>query len=315
MTNIRRMMHNSHATSQDWENLLKSCESICSGESLSLAYVLQEHFIEDHTPLYWAIIKRDEGDPITDPDLFTILLRTAAPLTEPTVSDIYCACIMVSDQALFQSLRFMPEFSSPVSGMDQLLLSHTSDRDKVTVDDIPGVNGSFVVGFEIAQFWKRMRVSREITVEFIARGRMWRLTFFISSRDMGRRPRGSWCMSLCLLNHSPPTFIDGKFVIDEYKSRSWTATPIARATSIANPPKSSITIPCRSYRQLSSTASSSHNALIMALEDSPIGSSIQYKGNTFIGPDETLRFGLYALLRKPSLVDLNYDDQDECVIS
>jgi hypothetical protein len=172
MTNIRRLMHNPRATSLDWTTLLDNCERICSDSSVSLSFLLQEYFIEDHTPLYWAIVKRDEGenDSINDPDLLTILMKAAAPLTEPTVSDIYSACIVTSDQPLFQSLRYMPSFSSPMSGIDQLLLSNTATRDQVTVEDIPGVNGSFVAMFEIAKFQKRMRVSEEIILEFIARG-------------------------------------------------------------------------------------------------------------------------------------------------
>lgn len=170
MSNIRRMMHDPHATSLDWINLLQSCENACSESSLSLSYLLQEPFIEEHTPLYWAIVKRDEGDPIRDPDLITILMSHTAPLAEPAVTDIYCACIVTSNQHLFQSLHNMPDFSSLMSGTDRLLLSSTNSRDQVTVEDVPGVNGSFLAVFEIAQFQKRMSVSREITFEFIARG-------------------------------------------------------------------------------------------------------------------------------------------------
>lgn len=170
ISNIRQMMHDPHATALDWINLLQSCENACSESFLSLSSLLQEPFIEEHTPLYWAIVKRDEGDPIRDPDLLTILMSRATPLVEPAVTDIYCACIVTSDQHLFQSLRNMPDFSSLISGTDRLLLSSTNSRDQITVKDVSGVNGSFLAVFEIAQFQKRMNVSREITFEFIARG-------------------------------------------------------------------------------------------------------------------------------------------------
>lgn len=159
--------------------------------------------------------------------------------------------------------------------------------------------------------------------------------FFISTKETRQRPRGSWCISLCLLHQSPPTFIDGKIVIDEYEPTIPTAasSPGPQTLLSPTPAKSSIVIPCKAFFQLLSTNHnrSTHNAVIMGLGDGPIGSSIQYKsvnyaylalvfsanltiilrGTTFIAPDETLRFKLHARLCKPTGRDPRLDN---CVI-
>jgi hypothetical protein len=42
--------------------------------------------------------------------------------------------------------------------------------DSITVEDVPGDEGAFAANFEIAHFQQRMRVSKRIALEFIARG-------------------------------------------------------------------------------------------------------------------------------------------------
>ena len=159
--------------------VLESCAAACANYNLSLSSLLQEPFIEGHTPLYWAIIKRppetptadqDDSDGLAIPDFLTTLISFADPLTPETKSEIRLACLLTSDQALFQRLRLLPEFS-PLSGTDQILLGASMPPDGVIVDDVPGDDeGSFVVHFEIVQFQQRMRVSKRVGLEFIARG-------------------------------------------------------------------------------------------------------------------------------------------------
>jgi hypothetical protein len=38
--------------------ILQSCADACASHSVSFSAILQENFIENHTPLYWAIVKR-----------------------------------------------------------------------------------------------------------------------------------------------------------------------------------------------------------------------------------------------------------------
>jgi hypothetical protein len=153
--------------------ILESCADACTAYGLSLSSLLQEKSIEDHTPLYWAIIKRPPEAPYPDvhtqvPDFLTILLSFSGPLSRETISEIRLACLLTSDQPLFQRLRLSPEFS-PLSGTDEILLGATYPLDDIVVGDVPGDEGAFVVNFEIVQFQQRMRVSKRINLEFIAR--------------------------------------------------------------------------------------------------------------------------------------------------
>jgi hypothetical protein len=129
--------------------------------------------MEGHTPIYWAIIKRppdsDADESTQIPDLLTALLSLSTPLTPETVSEIRLACLLTSDQPLFQRLRLSPEFSK-LSGTDEILLGATIPPDGIVVEDVPGDEGAFAVNFEIVHFQKRMRISKEIVLEFIARG-------------------------------------------------------------------------------------------------------------------------------------------------
>lgn len=150
-------------------SILESCAEACAGHSLSLPTLLQEKSIENHTPLYWAIVKRvPDGDDSGVPDLLTSLMSFASPLTPETISDIRHACLLTSDQLLFQRLRMSPEFS-PLSGTDEMLLGGSIPPDDITVEDISGDEGAFAANFEIVHFQKRMLVSKHIELEFIAR--------------------------------------------------------------------------------------------------------------------------------------------------
>lgn len=82
--------------------------------------------------------------------------------------DIRQACLITSDQALFQRLRMSPEFS-PVSGKDQMLLGVTLPHDEIEVQELGGEEGEFAVDFVVPHFQKRMMVTQEISLEFIAR--------------------------------------------------------------------------------------------------------------------------------------------------
>ena len=154
-------------------SILRSCADACATHSLSFSSVLQEKSIENHTPIYWAIVTRlpDEHYLVEDasgPDLISALLSYSAPLSPDTITDVRRACLATCDQRLFQRLRLSPEFA-PVSGADKILLGGTIHPDNIEVEDVPGDVGEFMVNFEILHFHKRMVVSKVIGLEFIAR--------------------------------------------------------------------------------------------------------------------------------------------------
>ncbi|KAJ7116084.1 hypothetical protein C8R44DRAFT_628446 [Mycena epipterygia] len=203
-------------------SILKSCADACATNGLSISTLLQEKSIEGHTPLYWAIVKRPAESPAPEDqegtDLLTALLSLSTPLTPATTSDVRLACLLTSDQALFQRLRNSPEFS-PLSATDEMLLDATSLPDDIDVENVggeAGQEGAFVVDFAIVRFQKRMLVSKAVVLDFIARGRMWRLSFNVATQEHRRPhlpPPGAWYVSLSLLENSPPTWVDSRLLV------------------------------------------------------------------------------------------------------
>ncbi|KAF8161652.1 hypothetical protein B0H34DRAFT_652603, partial [Crassisporium funariophilum] len=201
--------------------ILRSCAEACTTHSVSLSSILQEKFIENHTPLYWAIVKRRRSDDLQEvespespeSDLISALLSQSKPLNPDTILDMRLACLATSDQPMFQRLRLSPQFSS-ISGSDKILLGADLPPDDVMVEIGPGEAGAFAVNFEIPQFHKRMMVSKEISLEFVARNRLWRFAFMIIPDDAWYGPPpGSWCVSLSLLEPSPPTWLDARVIL------------------------------------------------------------------------------------------------------
>ncbi|KAF8161651.1 hypothetical protein B0H34DRAFT_796403 [Crassisporium funariophilum] len=307
--------------------ILQSCADACAAQSVSLSSILQERSIENHTPLYWAIVKRlpDEHQDVEasqGPDLMSALLSYSTPLLPETVAEIRIACLATSDQRLFQRLRLSPEFA-PISGSDQMLLGGTIPPDEVDVEDLPGDGGAFVVNFEIPHFHKRMVVSKEIVLEFIARSRMWRLAFVIIPESNGHRnglSPGSWCITLGLLETSPPTCIDSRLLIAEAATSlpkasdlldDSTPPPTTRQSPFRRPsntpkPKPTISLRLQSSEQLEAPRrGQAGRQIVVSLQDSLMGANLQYGNNPYVGPDEKLRARLEARLGKP---------ETECII-
>ncbi|CAK5267656.1 unnamed protein product [Mycena citricolor] len=205
-------------------SILKSCADACSANGLSISSVLQEKSVEGHTPIYWAVVKRPsdvESDQLQGTDLLSALISLASPLTPATISDVRLACLLNSDQLLFQRLRSSPEFS-PLSATDEMILDATVPHDDITVENVAPTetdgagSGAFVVDFAVPHFQKRMLLGKSIVLEFIARSRMWRLAFYVSpheNRRPGMPPSGTWYVTLGLLEHSPPSWIDSRLLI------------------------------------------------------------------------------------------------------
>lgn len=162
--------------------ILQSCSEACAAHGLELSSILQEKTIEGHTPLYWAIIKRPPEPPTAhDRDVLTSMLALAEPLSSTTLSEIRLACLVASDQTLFQRLRRSPAFA-PLSGSDQMILEASVPPDDVVVEDVPGDEGAFAVHFRFVKFQTRMRVSKEVKIEYIARGTSLMMTCYQRSR-------------------------------------------------------------------------------------------------------------------------------------
>ncbi len=191
---LRDLLSQARPREHEWLSLLSNCADTCSAQGLSFSALLQEPFVEGHLPVYWAILKRPPAtsaaaaatavktnDTLTpasssDPDALVLaILDASLPLNAATVADARLACVTVSDNALFVRLGQRYEAFSPRSGTDRVLLGGSDAVDTVSVEEarVSGANASvaaFTVRFSITQFQLRMRVSKQVRIEFIARG-------------------------------------------------------------------------------------------------------------------------------------------------
>jgi len=242
------------------------------------------------------------------------------------MSEIRLACLHVGDQALFYSMWKTPEFGV-LSGRDEMLLGATVPPDSIEVQELPDGTGAFIARFEIVRFEKRMKVSGEIGLEFIARGRMWWLRFHVLSERQEvttRKCPGAWAVSLSILEHSTPTWLDSRLVIREPLRPSHSITPSECSTlssiidSISGPPEPR-TKPDLFFRLKTGTSDinqlhplpanrkrhSRTDVLTVLFDDVPLGSSLQYPDSSYYTSDGTLYASLEGQLGKP---------EEKCII-
>ncbi|KAJ7504306.1 hypothetical protein B0H11DRAFT_1710234 [Mycena galericulata] len=296
-------------------SILNSCAQACSTNNLSISAVLQEKSVENHTPLYWAIIKRPPESTEEDgqhPDLLTALLGLSTPLTPATVSDVRLACLLMSDQALFQRLRTSPKFA-PMSATDEMLLDATMPPDDIVVENFESDSGSFAVDFSIVRFQKRMLVSKSIVLEFIARGRMWRLSFSVSTQERLHHPHpGTWYVSLSLLENSPPTWVDSRLLIAApHEPNAGAGTDAKQPVGTRDiygagkaRPRPTLSLRLRANQQLRARRGGHGNEIVVPLDGAELG-GLQYVGCPYVAADETLQGRLEARLVRP---------EAECII-
>ncbi|KAI0740849.1 hypothetical protein C8Q76DRAFT_607717 [Earliella scabrosa] len=310
--------------------VLESCADACKTYDLSLSSLLQEKSLEGHTPIYWAIINRSDLPPRPDePDLVSAILSHAAPLTDETVDELRLACLHTSDHALFQKLRRSPAFS-PLTGREELITGGSVPVDEVDVEDVKEDESAFVVRFRIPMFQKRLRISEAIQLEFIAKGRLWELSFLIA-KDFDPRlayknvKGGSWVIKLVLLPHSPPTWIDSRLVIEDPRAHGHPNGEHASASSGAptslieasaktgseetpqGKPKPPIQLRLKAREQLSPPRYSAGPMIILSLEENASANSLQFNGCPYLGSDGSLTARLEARLAQPA-------EEAECII-
>ncbi|KAJ7456895.1 hypothetical protein FB451DRAFT_597835 [Mycena latifolia] len=208
--------------------ILESCSEACAAHGINMPALLQQPYIEERTPLYWAIVKRptDESEPAVfeTPPLIRALLAYSAPLKESTIKEIRLACLHTADQWLFQSLRLSPEFQA-LSQKDQLLLGVQVPPDKVTVGSVGRHDAPFTVDFEFAHFQKRMRVSRKATLDFISHARMWEISFFVAESGRGLSD-GQWAARLSLRENSPVASVTATYAITQHAAEGEPDEPV-----------------------------------------------------------------------------------------
>ncbi|KAK7691941.1 hypothetical protein QCA50_005346 [Cerrena zonata] len=294
-----------------WTSVLRSCVEVCKLHSIPLCDMLQELSVEGHTPIYWAIIKRPPPSKRRlerDLDLVTTLLVLAEPLNAATASDIQRACVDMCDGELFQHLRRSPGFIR-LSGTDQLLLETSVAPDDVQVRDVSGNEGGFIAFILIKQFQKRMRVSKTVAVEFLARGRIWQLKFINTvkrERYAGKHyDKGKWLVLIQLLEHSPPTPFSSRLVINDNvplpNARIVSHLPYApRVPNAIRTPTAEFHIKSSKDHPLVAVTEKHPTAICIPLDQTEQGNSLQFDGSSYIRADGTLNCRLEGKLIQES---------------
>jgi hypothetical protein len=181
---LRALVSQASLSEEEFKSGLRSCAQACAAKNIDFAALLQEPILADDLPVYWAIIKRPaaarrpvqrEEDNLNhrhdDPDALVLaILEFSRPLKSATVVAARHACMTVSDNVLFRRLcRLYKEFA-PVSDTDAMLLEGSGTQDNVVVEELSRNDGEFVARIELVQFRLRMRMSKRVYVEFVARG-------------------------------------------------------------------------------------------------------------------------------------------------
>ena len=158
--------------------VLDNCAALCARQQVSLPSILQELSFEGHTPVYWAIIQHQQPSNPSSDEVLMKLFALCSPLTRYTIHDFRRACLNMYSNSILQQIRSSPS-TYPHSGTDIMLLQKDNTtspirgfRDSVQVSE-RGAHQSnedtFSVKLELEMFQKRMRVSHEVQIEFIAR--------------------------------------------------------------------------------------------------------------------------------------------------
>lgn len=115
---------------------------------------------------------------------------------------------------------------------------------------------------------------------------MWKLEFLIAPENGYDKCRpGSWCISLSLLETSPPTWIDSRIIIpeatppsaDHHSDSPPSASPRFKLHSKSLKPKPAIELRLESNEQLEAPRKGqSPKRIIVTLQDSLMGANLQY---------------------------------------
>jgi hypothetical protein len=183
---LRALVSQVSLSEEEFRSALRSYAQACAAKDINFAALLQEPILAGDLPVYWAIIKRpaaamrpvqgEEDDTVhrhDDPDALVLaILDFSRPLQSATVVAARRACMAVSDNALFRRLCGLFKEFAPVSDTDAMLLEGSGAQDDVVVEELSSNDGAFVARIKLAQFRLRMRVSKRVCVEFVARGEL-----------------------------------------------------------------------------------------------------------------------------------------------
>lgn len=267
---------------------------------MSFSATLQERFIQNHSVLYWALVKRPNKD---EDALHDALFSAAKPFSESALNELRSACLVSSDNKAFR--RYIYPLTIPAA--DKLLVDGNSVPDVAIVEDSATSDDEFVVSLSIEEFQRRMGVRGEIFIDFVAKGRLFRLSFSSSPAPSlkGKSPENSGSISLSLYEGSPATWIDSRLLISDVTSSEKAKPTISLRLKSGSQPLRSPPLYLNSpltwmeRRQRERERIVLENKIVIGLGSSLMGAGLMYSGSSYIGPNGRLTAKFEARLRKP----------------
>lgn len=206
LSRIRDIVSIPDITSSDVALIVDECAA-----SLSVAEfsdLLQSPNIEGHTALYWAIVnKRREAL-----SAFAVFITKFSSICS---SDLRFACMATHDQALFAQLGL--GYSDAKDEPLRRSLGCSPDDVQVHEGDGLGEN-QFIACIRIRMFRRRLHITQDLGVEFVAGGRIWILRFYMG-------PDGRWRIGLSLSQPSFPARPNAKLLIEAHTKPGCTTPP------------------------------------------------------------------------------------------
>ncbi|KAG0698555.1 hypothetical protein DFH29DRAFT_89764 [Suillus ampliporus] len=169
--------------------------------------LLQTPNIEGHMALYWAIVN-DRREAVA------ALSGFIAEFSSVCFTDLRLACMSTNDQALFAQLNL-----GKVNSEEKLLKRSLGWSDAVEVHAGDGLGEhQFVALLRIRKFQRRLHITHDVGVEFVAGGRIWLLQFYMPNDGM-------WHMGFSLSEPSLPVRANVTIVIEAHKGTPGCAAP------------------------------------------------------------------------------------------
>ncbi|KAG2122362.1 hypothetical protein DEU56DRAFT_76435 [Suillus clintonianus] len=165
--------------------ILDSCAAALPAAEFS--DLLQQRNIEDHTALYWVIVKKRR-------EVLWAFTKFISEFSPACSSDLRLACLIINDHDLFMRLN-LGDNVNPKDKSSRRILGCPQDKIEVLRDGL--AENRYTVRLVFKKFQTRLRIMQEFSAEFIVQGRIWLLRFYM-------RMDGKWYVEYALSEPSPP---------------------------------------------------------------------------------------------------------------
>ncbi|KAG1882383.1 hypothetical protein F4604DRAFT_1743749 [Suillus subluteus] len=272
LSRIHEIVSSPNFTPSSVAPIVKSCAAALPAAEFS--DLLQQPNIEDHSALYWAIVT-NKREALLE---FTKFIPNLSPVCS---SDLRLACMAANDHDSFMLLNLGGVVSPKDRSLMRILRCPQDDIQVYEGDDV-GEN-CFSVRFVFRMFQKRLRITTTLEVEFVARGRIWTLHFY-----MGRK--GKWCIEYRLSEHSLPVHANAVLQIQANKPPPGSDTP--KHLCMTQTHTSQILRSEESFRYCHYTHEEARFGVFWRLDDWPMDDNTVY-----VDCDGTLTVGLKITIK------------------